>query len=180
MAEAAAVDEGRVRPMGIEDLDAVLAWRNHPDVRRHMFDTHEIGRDEHAAWFERSARDARVHLLVFERGAQRCGFASLVRGRHPEVADWGFYAAPDAPPGTGRRLGRATLAHAFGPLGLHKVCGQVLELNDRSLRFHAALGFREEGRLREQHLHEGRYRDVVCFGLLAGEWAVQAQGAPDD
>jgi UDP-4-amino-4,6-dideoxy-N-acetyl-beta-L-altrosamine N-acetyltransferase len=53
---------------------------------------------------------------------------------------------------------------------LHKLCGQALAFNERSIRFHQNLGFRREGVLRQQHFDGEQYHDVVCFGLLASEW----------
>jgi UDP-4-amino-4,6-dideoxy-N-acetyl-beta-L-altrosamine N-acetyltransferase len=152
------------------DLACVLAWRNHPDVRRYMYTQQEITMEQHCQWFERASQDSRRHLLVFESDGQPLGFANFGVAACGRVADWGFYAAPDAPRGTGRRLAQAALDHAFGPLGLHKVCGQVLAYNERSLRFHGAAGFKQEGILRDQHFDGERYHDVVCFGLLHHEW----------
>ena len=86
---------------------------------------------------------------------------------------WGFYAAPGAPAGTGSHLGRMALQFAFGSLQVHKVCGEALEGNEASIRFHRKLGFREEGRLREQENVGARYHDLICFGLLAHEWPRQ-------
>ena len=161
---------GRVRPMREGDLELVLGWRNHPDVRRHMFTRHEITLQEHSAWFQRSRNDVGRHLLVYEHGATPLGFVSLNVGPHEKVADWGFYAAPAAPKGTGRLMGRAALDHAFGPLQLHKVCGLAIETNRASISLHSHLGFQREGLLREQHFDGEKYRAVVCFGLLACEW----------
>jgi len=153
-----------------EDLEQVLAWRNHPDVRRFMYTQHEISLDEHLRWFERASVDASRHLLIFEREGEALGFISLHEIAAGGIADWGFYAAPDAPKGTGRQLGEHSLAYAFDHLAMHKVCGQALAFNERSIQFHQKLGFRQEGLLREQHFGCDRYHDVVCFGLLASEW----------
>lgn len=164
--------ESLVRPMGHADLEQVLAWRNHPEVRRHMYTQHEIALDEHQGWFERTLLDPRKHLLIFESGGQPLGlvnFSELVSG---VIADWGFYAAPDAPQGSGRRLGRTALDYAFTQLRLHKICGQVLAYNERSVRLHQALGFQQEGMLRNQFFDGERYHHVICFGLLSHEWHV--------
>jgi UDP-4-amino-4,6-dideoxy-N-acetyl-beta-L-altrosamine N-acetyltransferase len=156
------------------DLEVVLAWRNHPNVRDHMFTRHAISRQEHQAWFERSRSDARKHLLIYEASGVPLGFVSLGLGSHERVADWGFYAAPEAPKGTGQRMGRAALDHAFGLLALHKVCGRAIETNEASIRLHARLGFQLEGLLREQHFDGQNFRAVLCFGLLAREWTAGA------
>jgi UDP-4-amino-4,6-dideoxy-N-acetyl-beta-L-altrosamine N-acetyltransferase len=161
--------------MTAADLHTVLAWRNDPQVRLHMFTRDEIALADHVAWFERSSHDPLRHLLVFESDGVPLGFVSLVvASAAGRVADWGFYAAPGAPKGTGRHLGATTLEHAFGPLALHKVCGQVLGENVRSIHFHEALGFRQEGLLRQQHFDGTHHHDVACFGLLRHEWSVKS------
>jgi RimJ/RimL family protein N-acetyltransferase len=86
------------------------------------------------------------------------------------IADWGFYAAPAAPKGSGRQLGHAALSHAFTQLKLHKVCGEALAYNQRSIQFHQSLGFQQEGTFRDQHFDGERYHHVICFGLLSYEW----------
>lgn len=161
---------GHLRRMTGDDLERVLAWRNHPDVRQYMYTQHEIGLAEHTRWFERASQDPRKHLLIFEQGGTPLGFVNFSLTSTPGVADWGFYAAPHAPKGRGRQLGHSALSHAFGEISLHKVCGQALAYNERSIRFHTSLGFRQEGILRDQHFDGRSYHDVACFGLLASEW----------
>jgi UDP-4-amino-4,6-dideoxy-N-acetyl-beta-L-altrosamine N-acetyltransferase len=152
-----------------EDLERVLDWRNHEEVRRYMYTQHEISLVEHTRWFERASLDASRHLLVFESDAVPLGFINIHQIAAGGVADWGFYTAPDAPQGTGRQLGQAALKYAFSHAGLHKICGQAIAYNKRSIKFHLNLGFQQEGILREQHFDGQRYHDVVCFGLLASD-----------
>lgn len=159
-----------VRPMAESDLEQVLSWRNHPEVRRYMYTQHEISLEEHARWFARASQNPERHLLVFEMDTIPLGFINIHQIGNGGIADWGFYTAPDAPKGTGRALGEATLRYAFETVGLHKLCGQALAFNERSSNFHLALGFQSEGVLRQQHFDGQRYHDVVCFGLLASEW----------
>jgi RimJ/RimL family protein N-acetyltransferase len=91
------------------------------------------------------------------------------------IAEWGFYNAPDAPRGSGRAMGRLTLAKAFGEERLHKVFGQVLVDNAGSIRLHQALGFRPEGVLRAHYLdNAGSHHDIHCFGLLRHDWLSSA------
>lgn len=159
-----------VRPMADTDVERVLAWRNHLEVRRYMYTQHEITLDEHQRWFERTRQDPRKHLLIFEADNQALGFVSFSEHESNGIADWGFYVAPDAPKGCGRELGRAALDHAFNDIKLHKVCGQAVAFNERSIHFHQSLGFQQEGALRDQHFDGERYHHVICFGLLSHEW----------
>ncbi len=162
--------ESLVRPMVHADLARVLAWRNHLEVRRFMYTQHEITLNEHQRWFEGALQDPRKHLLIFEFSGKPLGFVNFSELACSGVADWGFYAAPEAPKGSGRLLGHAALDHAFTQLKLHKVCGQALAHNERSIRFHQTLGFQQEGTLRDQHFDGEQYRHVFCFGLLSNEW----------
>ncbi|WP_218822120.1 UDP-4-amino-4,6-dideoxy-N-acetyl-beta-L-altrosamine N-acetyltransferase [Sphingomonas sp. IBVSS2] len=158
-----------VRPMREEDRARVLLWRNAPEVRRYMYDQDEIGLDQHRRWFAAVEADAKRHALIAETLAGPIGFVNIAE-LHPGVASWGFYVVPGSPQGTGALLGDAALRHAFDVLRLHKLCGEALACNERSVRFHARLGFRDEGTLRAHRLVDGVYRDVRCFGLLAEEW----------
>lgn len=164
-----------IRPMVRKDLELVLAWRNHPEVRRHMYTQHEIGMDEHRRWFDRAIEDSRKHLLIYESGARSLGFINFYVAGEGRVVEWGFYAAPDAPRGSGRKLGHLALEHAFGHLDFHKVCGEALGGNERSIRLHQTLGFQQEGVLRDQHFDGERYHHVVCFGLLRSEWVLSSK-----
>ncbi len=160
----------RMRPMTSDDLALVLSWRNHPDIRRYMYTQHEIALTEHQHWFERASENPHKHLLIFEGGSGPQGFVQLTQLSGGPVAEWGFYAAPDAPKGTGRRMGHAALRYAFEQVGLHKLCGQALAFNEPSIRFHRALEFQQEGLLRDQHYDGQYFHDVLCFGLLRSEW----------
>lgn len=161
---------GQLRPLTEADLGLVRSWRNHPSVRDFMYNRHEISADEHTAWFTAATGAPGRHLLVYEEDGNPAGFVSFGTPHDATVADWGFYTAPTAPRGTGRRLGVAALNLAFHALSLHKVCGEALAFNTASLRFHEALGFTREGLLREQHFDGERYHDVIRYGLLAHEW----------
>lgn len=159
-----------LRTMQKRDLDLVRGWRNHAEVRRHMFTSREFSAEEHAAWFETANRDPRRRLMLFEREGRPCGFVQFGPFERDGASPWGFYLAPDAPAGSGRLLGEAALDFAFDQLAVHKISGEALADNERSIRFHLRLGFREEGRFLEQHFDGRQHRDVVRFGLLADDW----------
>jgi UDP-4-amino-4,6-dideoxy-N-acetyl-beta-L-altrosamine N-acetyltransferase len=162
-----------IRAMTISDLEKVFNWRNHPDVRLNMFSQHELSFEEHSNWFELASKDARRHLLVYEADSSPIGFINFNVFDSGGIAEWGFYSAPDAPKGTGYSLGIAALNYAFTSLGLHKLCGQVINYNLASINFHLKLGFIKEGILKEQFYDGQNYHDVCCFGLLAKSWLSQ-------
>ena len=131
--------------MAQADLERVLTWHNHSDVRRYMYTQHEISLEEHHGWFERAQGDPCKHLLIYEVNLTPLGFVSFTEIESSGVAKWAYYAAPEAPKGTGHTLGRAALDYAFNEITLQKVCGQALAFNERSIRFHQSFGFEKEG-----------------------------------
>ena len=52
----------------------------------------------------------------------------------------------------------------------HRVEAHVYEFNAPSQGLFRSLGFAEEGRLREAHFADGRYWDVLVFGITAAEF----------
>lgn len=159
-----------VRPLVIEDLPLVLSWRNHPNVRQYMITQHEITLEEHQNWFAKCSQDSTRSLLMAVELDIPIGYVQFSGVGVGGVAYWGFYANPDTPKGTGRKIGAAALNHAFNELQLHKVCGQALAFNNGSIAFHQRLGFAKEGILRDQHRLNGIYHDLICFGLIRHEW----------
>lgn len=160
----------RIRPMVDADLVQVLSWRNHPDIRRFMLTQHQISLEEHRRWFAKASRDPLRTLLIVEEGDTPLGFVHFNGVVPGGAADWGFYVVPGAPKGSGRKLGRAALNHAFGVLGLDKVCGQALAGNEASIGLHRSLGFREEGMLQNPGNELKGSRDLLCFGLSSEDW----------
>lgn len=72
--------------------------------------------------------------------------------------------------GYGREALRLLLDYAFRLRNMYKVSLTVSGDNERAIRAYRALGFVEEGRLREQAWGNGAYLDLVCMGLLRSEW----------
>lgn len=175
-----AFDRCIARQLVQDDLALILSWRNHPAVRRHMFTQHEISLAEHQQWFQRTSGDTRKKLLIVEEAGTAIGHVNFSDVEPGGVANWGFYAAPGAAKGSGRKICTTALNVAFGEYELHKVCGQALESNKASAGLHLALGFSLEGRLREHSRTSQGYQDLLCFGLLEREWMTSsiAPGEP--
>lgn len=160
----------KVRALTDEDLLQVLNWRNHVDVRRFMYSTHEISWEEHRNWFLSNQQSNRHILLIYEQDDKASGFIKFTPSADASVCDWGFYLAPESPKGTGARLGIAALNYAFNRLSFRKIIGEALAFNDKSIRFHKRLGFEEEARLKEHHFDGENYHDVIRFSLMKKDW----------
>lgn len=160
----------QVRGMREDDLGDVLRWRNDPDIRRRMYESHEISPSEHREWYAQARRDRHRHLLIVEQAGVPLGFVQFTEIGGGGVADWGFYAVPGAPRGSGNKLGMAALDHAFRQLGFRKVRGEVIASNEPSATFHRKLGFAEEGTIQKRSSDGATCHDVLCFGIAASDW----------
>jgi UDP-4-amino-4,6-dideoxy-N-acetyl-beta-L-altrosamine N-acetyltransferase len=162
-----------VREMTEDDLHMVLSWRNHDAVRRFMFSPNEISLKEHLNWFASSSNDPTKCVLIFEVAKEALGFVQFSQVASRGVSEWGFYVSPEAPKGTGRKLGVTALNYAFAILGLNKVLGKVISMNKASVDFHRRLGFTLEGVLTDHQLIDGTYSSLYCFGMFASDWTLQ-------
>ena len=111
--DVSAARQGHLRAMTTADLESILKLRNHAEIRRYMLTHHEISLKEHLSWFDRASQDPSLELLVFEINKICCGFVQFKETNYSGVVDWGFYVTPDAPKGTGRKLGLSAINHAF-------------------------------------------------------------------
>lgn len=135
-----------------------------------MYNQSVISPEEHESWFIKASKDPLRHLLIFISDDKPIGYVNITEDIKGKVANWGFYVAPGSLKGTGKRLGKTAMNFAFGSLGLHKVCGQVIAFNQQSIRFHLDLGFTLEGTLRDQFFDGQDFHNVNHFGLLQKEW----------
>ncbi len=73
--------------------------------------------------------------------------------------------------GVGRRALGLVLERAFGDLGAHRVWLDVKPHNERARRAYRAVGFVEEGVMRDAHSAPGGGREsLVLMSMLAPEW----------
>ena len=173
---------GRVRLRRIErsDLPRFASWLNDPEVRDGLAAFYPMSLAQEEAWFESNlklepasqpfALEARVggadfaHIggLGFHQidWRNRTGEVGIFIG---EKALWGR--------GFGTEAMRALVAWGFQELNLHRVQLRVYEDNARAIRSYEKLGFKLEGRLRQDRFHQGRYFDTLMMGLLRGELA---------
>lgn len=168
----------RLRPMQVGDLDLVLGWRNHPEVRSCMRHQEEIGAAEHARWFHAETADPGSHVLILEVAGVPSGYVKLT-GLGDGIAEWGFYKAPDAPAGTGSLLGKSALRYAFESLGFAEVVGSVIATNRRSIAFHVKMGFVAQ-EVPPQASGSANRAPTIDFRLTAERWGSRTSGGLGD
>jgi UDP-4-amino-4,6-dideoxy-N-acetyl-beta-L-altrosamine N-acetyltransferase len=155
-----------------DDLDMIRAWRNHVQVRRASFTTHEISAEEHIAWFTRVAADPTRRVLVFARGGVPAGVVTIA-DLDADVAVWGYYLDVDGLTERGElmpawvELERDTVEYAFDELGVARLGGETLAWNTAVLALHKRIGFSETRRY-DRNV-DGLPQEVVWTEMAAAD-----------
>jgi UDP-4-amino-4,6-dideoxy-N-acetyl-beta-L-altrosamine N-acetyltransferase len=157
------IESTSIREMTINDLLMVLAWRNHPSIRVHMFSDHEISKDEHFEWFSKVNINRLQSLWIVVNNTEPIGFVQFKKAHNELSANWGFYVSPNAKKGSGKILGQLALDLAFGELSIKKVFGEALKFNNASIGFHQHLGFIQES-------SDDTNSDILKFSLSKVDW----------
>jgi RimJ/RimL family protein N-acetyltransferase len=107
-----------------------------------------------------------------EDGGEVVGWAGThLRDERSRVAGFGYYVLPESQGnGYASEAARPLTAFAFGELNTHSIRTSVQADNPASVRVLERLGFREEGRRRDDFYKDGAYVDVLTYGLLADEF----------
>ncbi len=72
--------------------------------------------------------------------------------------------------GLGKEAMKSLIDFAFNRMNLHRLEAEVIEFNKPSLKLMKTLGFKKEGTLREAKYFNGKYWNILRFGLLKSEW----------
>lgn len=148
------------------------------DHLRPWFPTRPEGWNEEAAWLARAAQaeaarsaGAALPLAALPRDGGEvvalCTLSNVVRDAF-QGAHLGFsVAARHEGRGLMREALEGLLAHAFGPMGLHRVMANHRPENARSAALLARLGFEQEGLARDYLRIDGAWRDHVLTSKIA-------------
>lgn len=171
-----------LRPLGSEDGENLWADVRDPEVRRLTGTHHKFSYEEIAAYCaSRADQTDRITLAVVDlQSGDWIGEVVLNDYDEPNRSA-GLRIALRAN-SCGRGLGTEALsllvAHAFGPLRLHRVSLEVYDFNARAIRAYEKVGFQHEGRMRDALWWEGTPRDTLVMAILAPEWE-RVHGAGD-
>lgn len=165
-----------LRPLRVEDAEMTLAWRQ--GDRAGLMSRGATTVDEQVAWIA-SRPATEFNFLIQLHSGQKVGMLSLINidetNRRAEPARF-LIGEPDAVRGLPVAVEALKLLYelAFDRLGLNRIHGAVVAENQQMLKWHLYLGMKEEGRLRQHKYIGGRFHDIVCVGMLHGEYRTVA------
>ncbi len=171
-------EQALLRPLGPQDTDDLWADvqvdLQTPEGRRLTGTHHAFSYEEIAAYCaSRADRADRITLAITNRNTGAwLGEVVLMDHDEPNRSASLRIALVAAAQnrGVGTEALRLVLAHAFGPLGLHRVSLDVYAFNERAIHVYEKVGFRHEGRLRDALWWDGTAYDALLMAILATEW----------
>lgn len=164
-----------LRPVERTDAPQIVPWLNDPEVTRTLsiyLPLNLQGEEAFIAKASSSEHDVVLCIMVKESdtfigvtGLHQIDF----KNRHAtfgitigETSEWGK--------GYGTEATVLMVQYAFETLNLNRVRLLVFENNLHGRRAYERVGFKQEGVLRQEHFHDGRYWDTITMALLRDEW----------
>ena len=137
---------------------------------------------EYAAYLQRNAGPAVERFLACRRGdGAIVGFLNLseiIRGKLQQAfLGYGAVAGFQGRGYMSEAL-QLVLAHAFGPLGLHRVEANVQPANAASLALVSRAGFEREGFSPKYLMVDGEWRDHERWAIREETWRAAAAARP--
>jgi len=123
--------------------------------------------------FDKQIDEEEHSRFVIEADGRVIGGCGLHhRNRRDGTAQFGIgiYDPDYVGQGYGRDAIGTLLGWAFRIQNYRRIWLETLAVNERAIRAYHAIGFVEEGRLRNHAFFDGRYVDVLQMGLLRAEW----------
>jgi RimJ/RimL family protein N-acetyltransferase len=175
----------QLRPFEAEDVPALQACLNHPDLAGRRYLPWEFPGD-----LPLSKKQVESILEKWREGKKECNLA-VVLGETGQLAghaswNWGwdphcpYLAAVIAPEfqrqGYGSELVRHLLRYLYENSPAYNVSTWIADWNEAARSFVRQLGFRESGRSRCEGIRSGLIFDEILYDLLRPEWQAGAGG----
>ncbi len=158
-----------------DDLAALLAMREDPEIWAWLGDVRMLSEDAQERWFETMRQDLTREYYIVDDFVKGHEFVGLVRSDEIDWINRSMRVGCDVRDvfrgqGYGTRIMHMVLKYCFDYLNMHRLWLLVLGTNDQAIHLYRNVGFRDEGLQRQAIWRDGAYRDYVMMSILAEEW----------
>ena len=143
----------------LEEKEMILKWRNHPDIRKWMYNQDEIKFEEHLNFIDSlKLRKDKLYFLV-KKEDEFIGVIDFLDLDKKEIF-YGIYSNPNSKiMGVGRILNEISIDFAFNSLKAHKLKLEVFEDNIQVRNLYKKYKFRETS---QKYVNN---KKVICMEL---------------
>lgn len=169
----------RLRALERDDLARCTCWVNDPEVVRYTTVNSPLSFVMEEDWFQKLVADGKLENQVL--AIETCEGDEWVHigncGLHniepiTNEAEFGIMIGEKEywNRGLGREAAKLILKHGFEDLNLNRIYLHVVAENIRGIKAYTAVGFVQEGVLREALYKNGKYNDIIVMSMLHSEW----------
>lgn len=160
-----------------EDLNQLMEWRNSPYLRRYFREYREINLAMQQNWYNKIIEDKNSLMFsIFESGTDKligcCGLC-YINWVH-RYAELSIYIGVDNiyidESGSAKETCRLLFNYGFNELNLHKIWSEIYEFDLKKKELYESLGFSQDGVLRDNYFHEGKWWHSIVLSLLSSEF----------
>lgn len=153
------------------EIEMVRTWRNHEKIRECGFKDDEISPAEHKGFLKKLKTDDRNFYWVMKKDDDYLGVLSIIKIKPKHRNGYlGLYSNPfNGTPGVGSLLAKYLIKIAFEIAKLHTLKLEMMEGNAPAFNLYNKMGFKEEGRLKEFAMKNGKWKDVIIMGIINKE-----------
>ena len=161
-----------------EDLRQFRDWRNNPNFNKHFREYRQLSMRHQEQWFEEKIiTDPGTMMFSIRRMDDGellgcCGFVyinwiyrhadlSLYIGWDDTYIDNNGYAEESC---------RLLLDQGFKELCLNKIWTEIYEFDEKKRELYERFGFQQDGLLRENYWHDGKWWNSIIISLLSREY----------
>jgi len=147
----------------LEEKEMILDWRNHPKIRKWMYNQDEIKLKEHLSFIESlKTRKDKLYFLV-KKENEFIGVIDFTQLLENKSVHMGIYANPHTQ-GNGKILLHEIIQYAFITLKVQKLYSEVFEENKRAYNLYKKFNFRD---ISKKTINN---KQVICMELENENW----------
>jgi RimJ/RimL family protein N-acetyltransferase len=168
-----------LRPVKRSDISHFVKWFNDPEVVQYLdmyLPMTEMAEEKYVEELGTTMARSRAQFVIEVKASTSakpigtCGLDGISsKDNHATfgivIGEKDYWSK-----GYGVEAAGLLINYGFEQLNLHRIWSAAVAFNQRSIKLHKKLGFREEGRLRQAMFKNGQYHDRIEYGLLREEW----------
>ncbi|MBN2167002.1 MAG: GNAT family N-acetyltransferase [Marinilabiliaceae bacterium] len=163
-----------LRVLSQNDWQKTLLWRNDPEIKNlAMMHPFPVSEELEKLWYASNIEKVNNNLVVFGielvETKELVGFTKLydINWIH-RYAYFGIVIGEKQARGMG--IGKETtllmIRYAFDVLNLNKIMLEVIDTNENAKKLYQHIGFKIEGKLKNQIFTNGSYNNVIIMALF--------------
>jgi UDP-4-amino-4,6-dideoxy-N-acetyl-beta-L-altrosamine N-acetyltransferase len=155
------------------DKASLREWRNDPAVSKWMYTNHEIGEEEHSAWFDNMLADSsKVYWKIVADGSAVGTVFLTGISDQGNTCEWGMYLADVNARGKGIAQAACALSfrYAFNELALDVVKCEAVAENENAIGLYESVGYVRTGVQTNAVKRGDEMLSVVTLELSRESW----------